>query len=371
MTTSLSNKSDQERYAEVLVSTTWDCNLRCSYCFVNETEITSQKGFMSPEIAERVIDALDEGLSEVNRISVHLYGGEPFLNLPAVEAMINRALEKKKGRFMFVATTNGTVLNDKLIELINKIRFTVLVSIDGPEEIHDECRKFANGTPSHKRVVNFIETLREKTDCRIYGGAVIRSGWRLKDAYDYLRTLPVDDIKAQAVRLPPGTPFALTKEEWERYKDDIEAVGRSVIEDLEKGEIPRDKRFSPRVLQLLVKGKKSHFCAAGHTSFGITPKGEVLACLLVKGPGAYMGHINDDPKTWREAGRKWRDKPLREKCVSCKHLNLCAGGCPAIFPVCGDEECDIIYKNCEVTHMIYDHFEGRQEFLMPLAGITD
>jgi hypothetical protein len=50
---------------------------------------------MSPEMGARVVDALDEGLGDVRTITIHLYGGESFTNLPAVQAIVNRALQKK------------------------------------------------------------------------------------------------------------------------------------------------------------------------------------------------------------------------------------------------------------------------------------
>jgi hypothetical protein len=51
-------------------------------------------------------------------------------------------------------------------------------------------------------------------------------------------------------------------------------------------------------------------------------------------------------------------------------LALCGGGCPAILPVCGAEECELVRKNCEVAVGIYDHFRANPEVLLGLAGIT-
>ena len=109
--------------AEILVANTWTCNLRCSYCFVRRTDVMSDEDHMSAETAVRVIDALDEGLHEVKKIQVHLYGGEPFLNLPAIEAMVKRVREKKAGRFEFLVTTNGTILSDAVIDLLEAGKF--------------------------------------------------------------------------------------------------------------------------------------------------------------------------------------------------------------------------------------------------------
>jgi uncharacterized protein len=325
---------------------------------------------MSPETAVRVIDALYEGLSEVPKIRVHLYGGEPFINLPAVEAMVKRALEKEPGRFGFVVTTNGTFLSDAIIDLLEAGKFQVIISIDGPAEIHDECRRTVDGSPTHKDVMRFLEAVHSRTSCRIWAASVIRSGWRLAYASDYLSTLPIQAIKAQAVRIAPDAPYALSREELELYKQDLETVGRRVIEELEAGKEPMDKRFAGRVMRLLLKGEgMMRYCDSGRTNFGITPSGKVLACLLVEDSSAELGHINDDPETWKQAGLKWQDRPLRSKCKSCENLQLCGGGCPAVFPICGDDECEIVAKECEVARSIYDHFRDSPEELLGLVGV--
>lgn len=356
--------------AEVLVANTWKCNLKCSYCFVRKHQIMNERDVMSPETAVRVIDALDEGLSDINQILIHLYGGEPLTNLPAAEAMVKRAQEKKARRFGFAMTTNGTILSDAVIDLLNAGNFQIILSIDGPREVHDACRRTVNGAPTHQDVIDFLDAVHSRTSCYVIGAAVIRSGWRLLHASDYLRTLPINEIKAQAVRLAAGTPYAFTKEDWELYYKDLEALGDQVIEELEAGKEPMDKRFAGRVLKLVTKGVGiTGYCDSGRTNFGITPSGEVLACLLVDDPNARLGHINDDPQTWKQAGLKWHGRPLREKCKSCPYLQLCGGGCPAIVPICGDDECDVVAKECAVAKTIVEHFKDNPEDLLGLAGV--
>jgi uncharacterized protein len=358
------------KFAEILTATTWKCNLKCSYCFVRENKIMNETDVMSTETGIRVIDALDEGLSDVKTIRVHLYGGEPFTNLAAAEAMVKRAKEKAANRFIFAVTTNGTILSDAVIDLLNAGKFEVILSIDGPEQVHDECRKTVNGAPTHHNVIRFLETVRARTKCRVTGAAVIRSGLRLLHISEYLRTLPIHEIKAQAVRMDSSNPFALTDKDIELYLKDLEAVGNHVIKELEEDKEPMDLRFSGRVMKLLVKGDEvSHYCDAGGTNLGITPSGSVLSCLLIDDPSAILGHINDDPQTWIQAGIKWQQKPMREKCKSCSYLQLCGGGCKAIVPVCGDDECRLSGKECEVAKIIYDHFKDNRESLLGLVGL--
>ncbi|MGE5342819.1 MAG: radical SAM protein [Candidatus Omnitrophota bacterium] len=360
--------SSQNR-VEILFAPTWDCSLRCKYCFIQKNHTTKQDPPMSVDMAVKIMDVLDAGFSDVKQICIHYYGGEAFCNFPVIQAMVRYARENKAGRFSFIATTNGTHLSDEILETLEMGKFYLVLSIDGPEAIHDQCRRTANDSPSHATVLRFLEAVRSRTSCLVCGSSVIRSGWSLRQAVSYLRSLPVHSLKAQVVRIPTGTPYALTAEERKAYLDDLDLCGQWVIEDLESGQLPKDPRFSSKVLQLLSGESRPAFCGAGLTFFGINPSGHVRPCLLVDEPGATLGHVTDDPKQWRNAGMRWRERPLKEKCHTCPSFKLCGGGCPAILSVCGGDECDVITKNCEIATRIFDHFKDQPETLLAMAGM--
>jgi len=358
-------------FSEVLVATTWECNLTCSYCFVEGRSLSPFREKMSPGLARWLVDALDEGLPDAETICIHLYGGEPLLNLPAIRGMLDRTRLKPPGRFQFAITTNGTILDPEVFELLEAGRFQVILSLDGPSHIHDSFRRTPAGKATHHLVTRFLRTLRSRTGCRVRGSAVIRSGWSLAEAECYLRGLQVDAIKAQAVRVPSGHPCALGQAEWAAYFAHLDQVGDQVIEDVEHGRMPRDDRFSSRVLQLLKGVRRTSYCAAGTTNFGVTPDGTVLPCVLLDAGENALGSIIDPPETWRSAGRAWvAGRTPEPGCADCEALPLCGGGCPAISPVCGRDECEMVRKNCEVAHRIFEHFSDRPTALLVLAGIT-
>lgn len=356
--------------AEILIATTGSCNLKCSYCFVRQRDLFAADEQMTPQVAERVVDALHNAFDFADSISLHLYGGEPLCNLPALRALVLRASLYPPGRFRFAITTNGVVASDEVFELFEIGKFQVILSIDGPADIHDQCRRTVEGLPTHARVMEFLEKLRTRTHCWVRGSSVVRSGWGLSAANNYLRHLPVDAIKAQALRGPAETPHTLTSDEMGSYFTDLEKIGSQVIEEITAGIPPKDDRFSSRVLQLLKGERRESFCGAGRTVFGITPRGGVKPCVLLDDSNR-LGHIDDDPPRWIDAGRQWvAQYRQRLECRTCDALPLCGGGCPALMPVCGENECDIIRKNCEIARGIYEHFREEPEALLVLAGIT-
>lgn len=325
---------------------------------------------MSPELASDVINIIGKSLTHVETISLHFYGGEPLLNLDAMRAMVDHAHRSgNSNRFEFAITTNGTILTDEVIDIMNAGQFNVILSIDGPAEIHDECRKDINGRPSHEKVVNFLNALRSKTNCHIRGSSVVRRGWSLSNAEKYLRSLPVDTIKAQAIRVPDDHPYALSKKEKQKYFADLDDLGNTVIDEIHKGIFPRDDRFSARVLQLLKGGARERFCGAGYSIFGIFPNGDVAPCVLLDPHEYKLGNILDNPASWVEKGKEFYKIALRSECANCRCLPLCGGGCSAILPVCGADECELTMKNCEIADKIYNEFKTDPEKLLVLAGI--
>jgi uncharacterized protein len=326
---------------------------------------------MTPTTAVRIVDAADQIMAPGSSALIHLYGGEPLTNLPAMAAMVDRAKNKPPGRFGFGITTNGTIDSDDVIELLGAGDFDISLSIDGPPEIHDACRRTPDGLPTHEKVIGFLAKVRERTRCTIRGSSVVRSGWRLADASRYLRELGVDSFKAQVVRVPPGSRFDLRPDDRQHYLEDLEKAAVGVINELRGHKIPADGRFTTRVMQLLagVQDRLS-FCDVGVGTFGVVPTGHVVPCVLIYPAEEILGHIDDDPATWLEAGLRWtQSRRLRNECRSCDNLALCGGGCPAIMPVCGRGECDFIRHECDLAKQLFAEFAERPEALLALVGI--
>ena len=129
-----------DKYVEVLVSTTWDCNLECSYCFVARKSLNLSGGYMTTPVASKLVEALDHAFNDAETICIHLYGGEPLLNLPVIRTLLRKVSQKPKGRFVFSITTNGTIRTPEVFELLDAGRFYVILSVDGPAHVHDSCR---------------------------------------------------------------------------------------------------------------------------------------------------------------------------------------------------------------------------------------
>ena len=119
---------------ELIVQLTTACNLRCTYCF----QYKSKPKMMSADMAKKCMDFImskDDGSMRI----VNFYGGEPTLNLDAMEALVDRYIENRnRGNttiVYFYINSNGLIMNDRFINIIKKVMtvstFRYSLSING------------------------------------------------------------------------------------------------------------------------------------------------------------------------------------------------------------------------------------------------
>ncbi len=150
----------------ITLQITQQCNLRCSYCIYSgdyeNREHSNQK--MDIEIAKKGVDFLLEHSKDSDRISVGFYGGEPLLEFDLMKSVIKYAELKSEGKNIhFTFTTNATLLDNEKLEFLEKYDVAVVISLDGPKEVHDKNRKFAyNSCGTFDIVIDKLDKLREK-----------------------------------------------------------------------------------------------------------------------------------------------------------------------------------------------------------------
>ena len=97
-----------------------DCNLRCGYCFAGTGDFGGYRAMMSKETAEKAVEFAIAGSKMRHNLELDLFGGEPLMNPEVVKHVINyvRRREFETGKnIKLTLTTNGTLLNDDIIQL--------------------------------------------------------------------------------------------------------------------------------------------------------------------------------------------------------------------------------------------------------------
>lgn len=155
-----------ERGLESLVlQVTQNCNLRCGYCIYSEKGFNNQRHHseqvMSWDIAKKAIDFFFEHSIDTSLPSIAFYGGEPLLNLDLIKQCVAYAKKVFEGRQLgFSTTTNGTILKDETLDFLVENEIKLMISLDGPKEIHDKNRRFGvNNQGSYDVVTKNIKRM--------------------------------------------------------------------------------------------------------------------------------------------------------------------------------------------------------------------
>jgi uncharacterized protein len=93
--------------------------------------------------------------------SITFYGGEPFLKFEIIKSVVNYC-KSKNFKAKIYATTNGTIINDEIIDFIIENEIHVMFSLDGYKENHDRNRVFANNIPTFELILENIKKIQKK-----------------------------------------------------------------------------------------------------------------------------------------------------------------------------------------------------------------
>ena len=139
------------------------CNLACHYCYYLEKAKLYQdnpRQIMTDELLEKFIKEYIESQT-MPQVLFTWHGGETLMRpLDFYKKVV--ALQRKYAGGRTIDNciqTNGTLLTDDWCRFFHDNHWLVGVSIDGPQEFHDEYRKNKQGKPSFVKVMQGINLL--------------------------------------------------------------------------------------------------------------------------------------------------------------------------------------------------------------------
>lgn len=114
---------------------TESCNLSCVYCYEHNKSAAS----MSFEQAKRIIDKELRETTPQENTCIDFFGGEPFLNFSLISQVYEYVMSFYKGKVLFFANTNGTLVHGEIQEWLKKRveNFKIGLSLDGTRAAHN------------------------------------------------------------------------------------------------------------------------------------------------------------------------------------------------------------------------------------------
>lgn len=150
----------------LVIQLTQNCNLRCDYCVYSGDYKTRghNKKRISFEIAKKGMDYLISHSRESKRLMVGFYGGEPLLEFRLIKKCVDYMKAKAEGKeISYSLTTNGTLLSEEIVEFFNENNVRMVISLDGPKDIHDKSRKYLGSNEgSYETIIRNLKRIKEE-----------------------------------------------------------------------------------------------------------------------------------------------------------------------------------------------------------------
>ena len=145
-----------------------DCNLKCRYCFAGTGLFGGSRELMSIETGKKALDFLLKYSGHRKQCEVDFFGGEPLLNMEVVKALISygQTAATRVGKTMkFTLTTNAVLLDEETAAFLEEAQVSLVLSLDGRQEVNDNMRPFSNNQGSYNRIVpNILRAIQTRHD---------------------------------------------------------------------------------------------------------------------------------------------------------------------------------------------------------------
>lgn len=320
-------------YATVVV--TMQCNMACVYCHetgrLNSTRMDRATAGRAGQFISRIA-----GEGRFGRVVLYFYGGEPLLNMEAMQEVVAGIRELCRAEISIFISTNGFLLTEVRAEQLRALSDDIhlQVTVDGPPSVHDSRRPGrGRGAPTYAAILDNIIASADKVPVAIRTNVDKENISAVPDLLDDLLNLQLLPERVCWYAFPvasviDGDPEinarAYTYQEWAAAAGHIwraQAERHIPLNGTELGDglcgISRRSVFT------IDSSGGIHQCTGLHSRAD-------TACATIDG--------EDIPWTSHRPG----DFP--EKCRMCAYFPFCGGGCKAHAAACGQKpDCSEAY----------------------------
>ena len=331
----------QAKTNKVQLALAESCNLRCRYCYVHrDTKWHHARERIMPwEIARKAVDFLVKRAGNADGLSITFFGGEPLLNKDVMHKVIayteaRRGELGKKEPTYYSLTTNGTLMSLDVIRQIKRYNFGLMLSMDGPPEVHDGVRIFINNRGSWAataRGAKFLMKHRKQVSvrCTLTNRCLEKTRIvRFLEDFGFYRTR----MSVAMGQAHLKGPYDIGPEELEVIEKEDRILEERYIAAIRAGDWDNHRwaRYEQAIMDIREPQRQSFRCGVGRGTTIVDAKGDLYPCHRYLGMEKYrLGDVEKgvDPDLF--AGYLEQFFAVRRRlCSDCWANTLCNGPCP-------------------------------------------
>ncbi|SYZ71890.1 putative Radical SAM domain protein [Candidatus Zixiibacteriota bacterium] len=309
------------------------CNFSCDYCYEPRSVPVRdvQSPFIMPEEVCNNIGALcEKRIAENTHFHVTWYGGEPLLAMDTIEKLTNKfkSMCSSKGSSYFASViTNGYLLTKECLNiLISSGVVFIQITVDGPEQIHNERRHLKSGAPTYQTILQNLENIEDDSPLLV----AVRINIDKRNSEDIY--LLLEELRTRGLNHCRNIVIYLGQ-----VIHNLESCSNVAFECMAANEFAS---FSAEIYKEMIKlGFKIPIyphvmmgsCAAVGTGGAvIEPDGTIHNCWNAVGNKSMsVGQLTRNGIEYNPNSVKWLGwNAFRDECLNCNILPICMGGCP-------------------------------------------
>lgn len=319
------------------------CNFGCIYCYEQD-----RPNVLMNEQTEKAIVKFVCSNSNLKRLSVVWYGGEPLLNFDSM-VRLTKMFKQLNIEYSAKIVSNGYLLTKEKADLMKDLAIrNIQITFDGSEEIHNQRRFLLGGQPTYRKIMDNLKYLLS-INKEITIDIRTNIDRRNKDDYNKFYQDFKSEINDERVTMYPGFVSDLLSSECVSPEFNISEGGykaQFILDIFDKYGI-EIKSFLPKY--------RRHSCVASkYFAFVIGPEGELYKCWrMVGNQKEAIGNVNDGSFDMVKFSKYLigADYTLDSKCLQCEFITLCGGGCPLVRMRNKYEKISLNHCCPEKTHM--------------------
>jgi MoaA/NifB/PqqE/SkfB family radical SAM enzyme len=292
----------------VALQLTSECNMNCSYCYVNFEAYKAAADLSTKEIFKIIDELYAQGCRWI-----WFLGGEPMMRKDFGEI-----IDYVHGKGMFCdMNSNGVLINESNLSVVKKLD-GVAISIDGDEETND----FYRGKGMYKKAIEAVKLLTGNgISVRIHSILTKKTAAKLDKVLEISRQLGVTFSYCEVLRKEKDTDHVLSQEEHEvfykRYLD-YKKRGAPIMHSMENIEYmlkwPKSDGTVIHDTECAKYDKKDYVpCLSGDLLCFFDLDGRIYACNGTWGDGLNYNEVGFK-KAW--------DYLAQRKCVGCRCVGM-------------------------------------------------
>ena len=311
-----------------------DCNMRCIYCYENGGSFNKTRKIMDCSTIKKIVDSwISKIPQEISLVRVEFYGGEPLLNISgfmyAIE-YINEKMKQLNKKVRYFVITNGTLINDEILEVLKINKVTVTLSIDGDRESQNVNRRLLGNQDSYDIVIQNLHRLLD-SDVRVLARITLTQGnvKRLFNSVVSLWEAGINEVDCIAV-LTNSEKLRIREDDLIELRKTCEMIQKKMVDNL----ITKKEKFFGNYLRIigsLYDNWDKFYPMCGYYSYKkiyCTPDEELYNCeKLIGFNSECLGTV--DEIECIQLKERITSHTYSKKCAECVMRRFCGGYCYA------------------------------------------